>query len=102
MRFFNLRTLLREFVCDIIIFLYKIGEALLDATIRPYIITAVCNDFYDNYNDDHDFSKNDSPFSHHLHGNHMVYVKSSYNDTASVCWKLDQLPEVSGVTDCLR
>ncbi|XP_076434745.1 proton-coupled folate transporter-like [Babylonia areolata] len=42
------RALLREFVCDVVIFLYKVGEALLDATVRPYIVSAVCRDLYDN------------------------------------------------------
>ena len=94
---------MREFVCDIIIFLYKIGEALLDATIRPYIITAVCADFYDNYNANDDVSKDNSPIHHHLDGDYTVYAKRSYNDSASVCWRLDELPEVSeGVTSCLR
>ena len=39
---------LQEFVCDIIIFLFKAGEALLDSTIRPYIITVVCSDIFSN------------------------------------------------------
>ncbi|KAL8576088.1 hypothetical protein ACOMHN_001438 [Nucella lapillus] len=43
----SLRALQREFVCDLVIFLYKVGEALLDATVRPYIVSAVCRDLYD-------------------------------------------------------
>ncbi|XP_041379490.1 proton-coupled folate transporter-like [Gigantopelta aegis] len=36
-------------IAEIVLFLYKTGESMLDATIRPYLVQAVCRDmFHDN------------------------------------------------------
>ncbi|XP_076452243.1 proton-coupled folate transporter-like [Babylonia areolata] len=40
----SVSEVLGEHRCHIVIFLYKMGEALLDASIRPFISTAVCSD----------------------------------------------------------
>ena len=41
----NVKLFIIKNICDIVIFVYKIGESLLDSTIRPYILAAVCDDF---------------------------------------------------------
>ena len=111
MTFINPRALLREFVCDVVIFLYKIGEALLDATIRPYIVTAVCNDLFDGHGTpwlpwaDQQQQQQQQQGEDGGQSSSSVVRRSifnhSYADGASVCWRLDEVPEVSGVcTQC--
>lgn len=34
-------------LAEIVFFLYKTGEAMLDATVRPFVIDAVCQDMAD-------------------------------------------------------
>ncbi|KAK7087292.1 proton-coupled folate transporter-like [Littorina saxatilis] len=91
---FNARSFLREFVCDIVIFLYKIGESLLDATIRPYTITAVCRDIFDGVNDP---GAGLDPWAVHkraLDTDHVSYGSSGYNSSETVCLRLHELPEI--------
>ena len=33
-------------IAEIVLFLYKTGESMLDATIRPYLVQAVCRDMF--------------------------------------------------------
>ena len=99
---FNFQAFLREFVCDFVICFYKIGEALLDTTIRPYVISAVCGDLFNH----------PEPQDHWVgwvkRGGELVQVErrgidfrgilqeKGYNQTdVSVCYRLKDLPEVS-------
>ncbi|KAK7455713.1 hypothetical protein BaRGS_00039453 [Batillaria attramentaria] len=79
-------SIVQEYVCDLVIFLFKVGESLLDATIRPYVVSAVCSDLYPEqnyheywYQDDHD---------HYRHITNTIH-----NATDDVCGRLSELPE---------
>lgn len=37
-------------VIDAVLFLYKTGESMMDATIRPYLIRAVCHGYLKDIN----------------------------------------------------
>ncbi|KAL8610819.1 hypothetical protein ACOMHN_056674 [Nucella lapillus] len=80
-----------QYICDIVIFLYKIGEALLDSSIRPYISTVVCSDMFDNFAGQEDYDADDNEKWLAGKDHHRLRVRG-YSNFTVVCSELQQLP----------